>query len=142
MTSHLLLELINLLANAFLVGLIWIIQCVHYPSFYFIERHAPAFHSFHVRSISIIVAPLMTIELFSSILLFYLNQDVLFGALILLLAIIWLSTFFIQMPIHEKLKREWNKKQVDYLIQSNWIRTILWSIKLVILAWVFYVTSN
>lgn len=131
----------NVIINAILVGLIWIIQCVHYPSFGFIEKHRDNFHVFHVRSITPIVAPLMVFELLISVFLFHKNLNFFFGAMLLLVILIWLSTFLIQIPFHEKIKDEWNEKKINSLVRSNWIRTILWSLKLVILIW-FYLGNH
>lgn len=141
MTFILAIQFINLIVNAILVGLIWMVQCVHYPSFHFIGKHVDAYHSFHVRSITPVVAPLMIIELMTSILLFYFDPNLLYGILLLLVVFIWLSTFLIQVPVHQKLKDDWNKEKINFLIKSNWIRTILWSLKLGVFVW-SYLMSN
>ena len=55
-----------------MLGVIWVIQIVHYPSFRF-AKLGPFrdFTSFHVKAISSIVIPLMTIELLSGSFLAY-----------------------------------------------------------------------
>ena len=47
-----------------LVGLIWTIQVVHYPSFSYVDNdHYIDFQHFHMRAITYIVMPLMLFEL-------------------------------------------------------------------------------
>lgn len=117
----------ELLISFALVVLIWIIQILHYPSFRFIEKEIfPSFEQFHTKRISYIVIPLMLSELFLSIIdpkPFVLS----------LLILIWGSTFFIQVPCHEKLKNGFDENVISRLIFTNWIRTILWTIKFIFL---------
>ena len=50
-----------------LTGLIWTVQLVHYPSFQFIEKDSfVEFEKFHQRKISILVIPLMILEVLLS----------------------------------------------------------------------------
>lgn len=44
-------------------------------------------------------------------------------------ALIWLVTFFIQVPLHNKLSEARDKEAISRLVSSNWIRTSLWSLK-------------
>ena len=46
---------------------------------------------------------------------------------IILVLLIWLSTFLIQVPLHNALSKEKNTEKLSKLIFSNWIRTILWT---------------
>ncbi len=123
-----------------LVVLIWIVQLVHYPSFHYID---PAkfmdFHIHHSRSITVIVMPLMLAELAISFLLAYRSG---FGpvetvALAMVIGI-WLSTFLIQIPLHERLSIGNDSKVVTKLVNSNWIRTFLWTAKAVLLTFFIY----
>jgi hypothetical protein len=43
---------------------------------------------------------------------------------------LWLSTFLIQVPLHETLSSEWSEETIRELIHSNWIRTTLWTLRL------------
>jgi hypothetical protein len=47
-----------------------------------------------------------------------------------LLAGIWASTFFLQVPCHLKLSTGWDAATHRFLVQSNWIRTVLWTARL------------
>lgn len=122
-----------------MIGVIWMVQLVHYPSFAYIE---PAkfldFHQHHSQSISIIVLPLMVIELGLAAYLCWLNHFQMSYLLpFILVILIWMSTFFIQVPLHQKLGVEMNLQQIQKLVQMNWIRTILWTGKGIWLAWIF-----
>ena len=66
------LFLIHLVSTAIMVGAIWVIQLVHYPSFYYIDKNNyMKFQNFHMNRISYIVIPAMTVELFSGLLILY-----------------------------------------------------------------------
>ncbi|MDR9365548.1 MAG: hypothetical protein RI575_09435 [Balneolaceae bacterium] len=125
-----------LLANIFcsfaLFGLIWCVQLVHYPFFLRADKTNFIDHiGFHKFRISIIVVPLMTIELATSgILAFQFPQFTgwnIFGLAVVIL--IWLVTFFVQVPLHNRLSDGYDESTVQKLIKTNWIRTALWSAK-------------
>ena len=48
---------------------------------------------------------------------------------IILLGIIWFSTLFLQIPFHNKLSLKFNENVLMMLVNSNWIRTICWSLR-------------
>ncbi|MCR9288410.1 MAG: hypothetical protein NXI23_13615 [Bacteroidetes bacterium] len=114
-----------------LLGLIWVIQLVHYPAFQWIEEgRFFEFHKHHTRSISIIVAPLMVLELGLAFWLAYSECFQLLHTLPLtIVLLIWASTFFVQIPIHHKLSKGKNTDLIRRLVQTNWFRTILWTVK-------------
>ena len=61
--------IIHLIATSVMVGVIWVIQLVHYPSFHFIElKQYTTFQRFHMSRISYVVIPAMLTELFTLIL--------------------------------------------------------------------------
>lgn len=118
-----------------LLGLIWVVQLVHYPSFRFVDSNEfVEFEKRHSSSITLIVLPLMFTELITGMLLLetkslplYLNL----GSVIL----IWLSTFFVSVPCHQKLSLGKDIDVISKLVNTNWIRTILWTFKFGILFW-------
>lgn len=139
MTSNILL--LNLIVTAMLTGLIWTIQLVHYPSFRFIrEEDFIEFEKFHCKSISFIVAPLMSIELIlANLLIIYDFNSIYFNHFLIaffLVLIVWLSTLIFQMPYHKKLEEGFDHKVQKLLVKSNWIRTMAWSIRLLLLIWI------
>ena len=61
------------------------------------------------------------------------NFEILGFICLILVLIIWISTFFIQVPYHNSISKEFNEKLISRLILSNWIRTSLWLVKLIAL---------
>jgi hypothetical protein len=113
---------------------IWIIQLIHYPAFIYIDHTRwTDFHRLHTRGITPLVAPLMLIELALSIVWVY--QDITPFSLTNLAFVLglWLSTFIIQVPIHDQLVSIKDEKLIQKLIKTNWIRTILWTAKTLLL---------
>ena len=130
--------LLNLSTTWALFGLIWIVQLVHYPAFEFVDAsNFHAFHQHHTKSITLIVMPLMLAELGLSIYLAKEQSTVYIGPLILV-GLIWLSTFLIQVPIHNTLGAGKDSFLIQKLVNTNWIRTILWTIKALWLSYLFY----
>lgn len=121
-----------------LLVLIWVVQLVHYPSFHFIDKDKfSEFHTHHTRSISLIVLPLMLLELgLAAILVWQQNFQWIYTVPLLLVLLIWGSTFLIQVPDHNRLAAGKDVEIVSRLVQTNWIRTILWTLKAIWL-WLF-----
>ena len=130
-----LLFFLNVISAFLLTGVIWTIQIVHYPSFHYIDKLSfTNFHNFHERRISIIVMPLMLIELTTSTALYINNMSSIVLALnLLIVLLIWCSTFFIQVPIHSILSQKKDKKLIEKLVNTNWIRTFLWSMRMLLI---------
>ena len=119
-----------------MVGAIWVIQLVHYPSFHYVDKNSyMKFQDFHMNRISYIVIPAMTVELFSGVLIIYLGlkNDALFIISIIFLILIWISTALLFTPIHQKLTSGYKSSLIKKLVKTNWLRTILWSFRLTLL---------
>lgn len=124
--------LLNIFSTFFMCGVIWMVQIVHYPFFLRTDQtHFTEHIRFHGFRISFIVLPVMTAELISSLLLTLYSPDFqtlhLIGLIMVLL--IWVSTFLLQVPQHTELVVNFDEKAIQKLIHTNWIRTILWSVK-------------
>jgi len=48
--------------------------------------------------------------------------------------IVWLSTFALQVPIHNRLKAGKEDREIRHLVATNWIRTAAWSLKAVVVS--------
>ena len=126
-----------------MTGLIWLVQLVHYPGFALVgESSFRDYEAFHVVRITYIVLPAMLLELLSGIALFVFASDRnwLIIANLVLLGVIWLSTAFIQVPLHSQLEAGFSQTTIASLVKTNWIRTIAWTIRsglLVFLVWQF-----
>ena len=125
---------INFITTSVMVGVIWVIQLLHYPSFHFInEKNYIEFQHFHMQRISFIVIPVMLIELASALLLSYFFRSSLTIILLALLLGIWGITFIFFTNMHQKLTNGFDPSIVDKLVKINWSRTALWSLRLIIL---------
>jgi len=128
---------IHFLSTSLMVGIIWVIQLLHYPAFHFIkESDYVEFQHFHMQRISFIVVPVMILELFSAFMLVYYLRSNLLTICLIILLFIWLITFVFFTKLHQSLLDGYNKTIVDKLVKINWSRTILWSLRLIILIYI------
>lgn len=132
--------LANTASTFALTGLIWTIQLVHYPAFrYIAEPHFVDFEAFHQRQISWVVVPLMLVELLTTLALIVWRPSglplhfAILGALLVLA--IWVCTFAVQVPLHNRLAQGFDRAAIDALVHTNWIRTILWTLRAGLLLW-------
>jgi len=124
-----------------MTGLIWFVQIVHYPMMASFTRENFASHEKeHCDRTGWVVVPLMLVELSTFALLFAdrirCNTFLISG---MLLGIIWASTFLLQVPIHRTLLSGWNSQAHHRLVASNWIRTIAWTGRSLLLGWLWLV---
>jgi hypothetical protein len=124
--------LANLVATLFMVGLIWLIQVVHYPLFNEIgEQHYVNFQKRHQASITYIVGPMMLVELVTAVLMIWYPVDGVSKTLVFvgvgLVCLVWASTALIQVPCHDKLLLGFDPEAYRWLVRSNWIRTLGWT---------------
>jgi hypothetical protein len=126
---------LQIVITAALCTLIWIVQLLHYPNFAFYSaEHFSTAMRFHQHRISWLTIPLMISELLLVIGLL-LERVAFFNILAFTLVImIWLTTFLVQVPIHQKLLAGKNDELISRLVQTNWIRTIAWTMKLALVS--------
>lgn len=135
-----LVVIIHLVCCSFMTGVIWLIQLLHYPMFSYVEKSEFSdFHKKHSQLITWIVGPMMLAELLTGI---YASTHYCHETLIQLnigmLAIIWLSTAFLSVPHHNRLAQNKDLATIDKLVMSNWPRTLLWSVRtLIIVYWIY-----
>lgn len=143
-----LLILSQWLTTGFMTGLIWFVQVVHYPIYTLVgSDKLPEYQNFHVRRTTLVVFPAMVLELLGGCLLLAwewqgaAHQPALLG--FVLLAVIWLSTLLLQIPNHAKIGRQKTGREesgppewvaIHALVKTNWIRTVAWSARLILLA--------
>lgn len=126
------LLLIHASATWFMVGLIWLIQVVHYPLMQMVGRAEFVPYSLrHQLAISPVVGIPMVIEVATAAYLLVqdpqLRRSNWFLASCVLLVVICGSTAFWQVPLHRDLLDGHSTDRVKSLVQSNWVRTIAWS---------------
>jgi uncharacterized membrane protein len=125
---------LQVLSTVFMTGLIWFVQIVHYPLMDNVAGEAfTRYERRHQRATTWVVAPAMLVELVTAIgLVVVLSQPyaraLAIAGLALVLAI-WGSTLGLQMPLHRRLAEGHQPALIHRLVQTNWIRTVLWSLR-------------
>jgi hypothetical protein len=127
-----LILLAHVCSTVSMVGLIWFVQIVHYPLFNIVGRQGFAeYERCHQQRTTVVVAPLMLLEATTAALLLLWRPDGvaiwLPWAGIGLVALMWGSTFFWQVPAHEKLAEGFDPNTHRRLVRSNWLRTAGWT---------------
>lgn len=130
------LTTLELALCAFMTGVIWIIQILHYPIFSAIsvERLSTEAAN-HARKITWIVGPTMIAEaVVAALMIRSQPQSSVALANAVGVAATWASTFLLSVPLHEKLQAHPSEPTVRRLVLTNWPRTVLWSARAVLLA--------
>ena len=133
----------QLAATLYMVGVIWMVQLVHYPLYNRVGRQEfPDYETRHNDGMTLVVGPAMLLEAATVVLLVLLpsprvpaSSAWVGGAL---LAVIWLSTVFLQVPCHNRLVSGFDQATYERLVNSNWIRTIAWSLRGALAMWMVW----
>lgn len=128
------IELLRLILDFGLVVLIWMVQLVIYPSFrYFSSTQLIEWHKVYTKNMAFVVMPLMLGQLILYALIFSQQQNSFNTLGLLLVLILWASTFFQFVPLHNAIsKHQFNAKTLESLVKRNWLRTFLWSLLFVL----------
>ena len=132
--------LLHAAATLAMTGLIWFVQLVHYPLFELAsERRFERFAASHQRRTSWVVVPLMLVEVATAVVLAAapppgVSRTVAFAGLALL-AVVWLTTAVVQVPLHRRLVGGYDGDAVRRLVATNWIRTAVWSARCGVVLW-------
>lgn len=134
------LWIIQLVVSSGLLTLIWLVQLLQYPSFLLYDKTSfKAAMKHHQDRISLIVLPLMLTELMVSVILFYMKMNFLEGAILLIVLTIWVLTFLVQVPLHQKLFiHGFDQNHIKRLVTSNWTRVGLWSVKWMLVMTIYF----
>ena len=121
---------LNLLSNIYLIAISIIVQLVVYPSFKNLEKESfSTFHKNYAKKMLFIVGPIMFLELLASlILVIKFNQS---SFSLIPLTFVWLLTFLLIVPVHNKLSKRFQEIEHKKLINLNFFRTIAWIVKFV-----------
>lgn len=147
MPVPIILLIANLVSTCYMVGLIWMVQIVHYPLF--AKVGAERFEQYQVSHQSLttlVVGPPMLVEFLTAVMLvWYRPMSVpawLVYTALALLVVVWASTAFVQVPCHEKLTGGFDAAAHSRLVVSNWIRTIGWTVRGVLVTWMLVYVLN
>jgi hypothetical protein len=119
-----------------LLGIVWFVQVIQYPLFSEVgAEQFQQYESAYTQRAGWLIAPLMLLELAACFIwVFWANRSSRMSMMLSLLALIgiWLSTFFVQVPLHTQLQQGWDSNTANELITSNWMRVILWTVKAIV----------
>lgn len=139
--------LIHFVATVFMTGVIWIVQVVIYPQLQHVSKvDFVQYEQSHMRRIGYVVGPMMLLEFLTAGIL--LIQGTVSGsslrpfyASLALGIIIGLSTAVIQAPLHVQLAKEGKiDSKIKTLINSNWIRTVCWTGRTLLIGYITYLS--
>ena len=126
-----------------MIGVIWVMQLVHYPLFAQVGPETYAtYQTLHMQRITWIVGPVMLVELITVGLLAagyaaaVPSVQVWIG--LGLLVLIWVSTGLVQAPLHGLLTDGFSARWHTWLVRSNWLRTVAWTLRGILALWMLY----
>ena len=129
-----LILLVHTFSTLYMMGLIWFVQVVHYP----LKSHVGPqrfvdYQRLHVMKTGWVVGPPMLLEAASTLWLFCYPpapfQPGLTAIGLVVLLAIWLTTALFSVPAHNRLSTGFDVKPHRILVQTNWLRTIGWSVR-------------
>ena len=128
----------HLFSTLFMTGAVWFVQVVHYPFFRHLRAEdGPQASRFHRKRTGWILGPVMILELVTAVMLLSSSWVTQYGNYLWLnlglLLVIWAVTFLKFVPIHHLLTEAYNPGAVNALVRLNWVRTILWSFRSILL---------
>lgn len=119
-----------------MTGLIWFVQVVHYP---LLAGVGPAgfvaYHAAHSRLTTLVVGPLMLVEAACAVWIALERPSAATWAGVGLLGVVWAATFFVSVPRHNLLAAGFDAAVIEGLVATNWIRTLAWSARALVAAW-------
>lgn len=138
--------LINAAAVLFMTGFIWTMQLLHYPLLDRVGTDAfPRYETDHNRLFVLIAGPGVLLTLVSGVALLFVRPSgvplwlVLAG--LLLLAMIVVSTARFQAPLHAKLSHGFDRDAYAFLLRTNWVRTVAWSLYALLTLWMLWLAA-
>ena len=129
--------LLQAAATLFMTGVIWFVQIVHYPLMARVGTSAfPEYEAAHARLTGYVVIGPMVVELVCAFLLLFRPPAAIPRSLLIigaaLVVVIWLSTFLLQVPQHDRLHHAFSAQAHARLVSTNWIRTAAWTARAVL----------
>jgi hypothetical protein len=114
-----------------MVGLIWLIQLVHYPLMRLVGAEFVRYHALHSQLITWIVGPLMVVELVGALALVAARPAAmpawLVWAGVACVGVAWATTALASVPAHNVLASGFEASAHQALVATNWLRTLVWS---------------
>ena len=122
----------------FMVGLIWFVQVVHYPLFAYVGRDAFSLYSqlHQYWTTWVVIGPMLGEVLTLGMILYCRPERIAspyFGIATICLVVVWISTAAVQVPLHARLLASYDEAVIQKLVSTNWIRTVAWSLRGVVI---------
>lgn len=129
-----------LLIDFGLVMLAWMVQLVIYPSFvYYAPADIKRWHTLYTKRISVLVIPLMLGQLLLHGMLLALQPNAVSIISVLLIALVWASTYFQAVPLHNMIADNPDTKTIAHKLEkANRLRTLAWTIIFMLTSTYFY----
>ena len=132
--------LVNAAATLAMFGVILVVQQVHYPLFRGVGADGwVAYAAEHGRRMTPVVLPLMAAELVTAALLVWNRPPWVPAAWawvgLALVGVAWLSTAFVQVPLHARLGAGWDAAAHARLVSTNAVRTAAWALRSALVVW-------
>lgn len=131
------LLLLSLIATWYMAGLCWFVQAIAYPQFARVSvADFSAYHAAHLRATGYVVLPAMVVELATAVaLVWHWPGDRVYQVALALVFIIWVNTFAMAVPLHRRLTNGHDAAVIRRLVRVNWVRSIAWTARGVLLLW-------
>lgn len=143
MTSVAVILMLQAVASGAMCGIIWFVQIVHYPLFAREVGDERAYALENQQRTGRVVIPFMLAEGLAATALAWapppgIPRWLTFAGVALVVAL-WISTLVVQMPLHARLARDGHEPDtVTRLVRSNWLRTLMWSGRAGLAAWMLH----
>jgi hypothetical protein len=123
----------------FMVGLIWMVQTVHYPLLHRVPAAGfVAYERGHTGRMGGLLAIPAGAEVATAAALVWARPDGVGLGLVLvagaLLAVVWTMTALVQAPLHGRLTWGFDPDLIRRLVTSNWWRTGAWTLRGILVA--------
>ena len=127
----------HLISVAWMTGLIWLIQVVHYPLMRDVApERFPSFHAAHSAGITPIVMGPMLLELGTAVLLVVACPPWLRSweawSMLGLSLVVFAATAVLSVPAHGALSDGFDPVAHARLVETNWVRTVAWTLHLLL----------
>jgi hypothetical protein len=119
-----------LFADAGMAGVTFSVQLVVYPAFsHYQKPDLIRWHRRYTRNISLLVVPLMSIQLLGGFYWLLTRPGLPSAVYSLLICLLWGITFHTFVPLHERIaKGIADQNDLSQLVSKNWIRTVVWGL--------------
>lgn len=119
-----------------MAAVLWYVQLAHYPRFAKVPlAEFPAYQARNIRRTACLVGPVMALEGAGALALALRVGGTTAWAGLAILAILWGSTFLIQLPLHRALREGFDPTIHERLLGTNRLRVVGWTARAGLALW-------